>query len=226
MRKSTLAALAIAVPLTLPIAGCGGDDGASPTTSAQSTSTSTTAETGMLEELLMTLADIGANWRLGNTVGGADFDDANQIPCDDAALNPAIRERLRPIIGRQFEPDDGSYRHLMTTITLGDAGRLALDVGFLIDAIRACPATATFEGSSVSIEQMEMPDLGEQRAAFKITAATDEPVWLVRTAVVRVDRHYLSVSLTEILDTSQTEPSVTDAQFVEIVERAVRRLEQ
>lgn len=224
MRKTSLSALALTIPLVFAVGGCGGDDDTSPTTSAESTTT--TAETGMLEDLLMTLADIGANWRLGNTVGGADFDDANQIPCDDTGLNPTIRERLRPIIGRQFEPDDGSYRHLMTTITLGDPGRLGLDVGFLIDAIRACPAVATFEGSSVSIEQMEIPDLGEQRAAFKITAATDEPVWLVRTAVVRVDRHYLSVSLTEILDTSQTEPTVTDAQFVDIVEKAVRRLEK
>ena len=223
MRKSTLAALAISVPLLLMVAGCGNDDETSPTTSAEATST--TSETGMLEELLMTLADIGANWRLGNTVGGADFDDANQVPCDDTALNPTIRERLRPIIGRQFEPDDGSYRHLMTTITLGDPGRLALDVGFLIDAIRACPAMATFEGSSVSIEQMEIPDFGEQRAAFKITASTDEPVWLVRTAVVRVDRRYLSVSLTEILDSSQTEPMISDATFIEIVEKAVERLE-
>lgn len=223
MRKSTLALIALFVALLQPAAGCGDDGGTSPSTSAGSTST--TVETGMLEDLLMTLADIGANWRLGNTVGGADFDDANQVPCDDTALNPTIRERLRPIIGRQFEPDDGSYRHLMTTITLGDPGRLALDLGFLIDAIRTCPATATFEGSSVTIEQMEMPDLGEQRAAFKITATTDEPVWLVRTAVVRVDRRYLAVNLTEILDTSDTQPSVSDDQFIALVEKAVGRLE-
>lgn len=213
---------AVGAIAALSLVACG-EGGSS--VSSTSSPTSTTAEPSTLEGFLMTLDDVGAAWRLGGSVGQADFDDANQVPCDDTAVNPTILGRLRPVIGRQFEPGDGSYRHLITTITVGDPGRLSVDLGFLIDAIRACPPSTTFMGSSITIEQLEIPDLGDQRAAFRIEAATSEPVWVVRTAVVRVDRRYLSVNLTEILESAGSEPVISDAEFVAIVEKAVRRLE-
>lgn len=226
MRKYTvpvLAALVLAVP------ACGSDDTSTPSTTVAG-STTTTVETSALEQLLLTLADltdIGNQWRNGPTVGDADFNDANQIPCDKSSLSPTIAGRLRPIIGRQFEPQDGSYRHLMTTITIGDAAQLAVDLGQLIDTIRGCPAESTFDGAPVSIERIDLPDLGDQRAAFRIEASESATnFWVVRTAVVRVENRYLAVSLTEILDSPAATPTVSDEEFVALVGKAVNRLEK
>jgi hypothetical protein len=67
--------------------------------------------------------------------------------------------------------------------------------------------------------------LGDQRAAYVLTGVeSPDATWNVRSAEVRVGSVVTEVSLTEILSAPEDEPTVTDAEFVQLLETAVAKL--
>lgn len=178
---------------------------------------------------LLTVADVGSSWQAGPEVNDADFTDAVQLPCADAAINPTIMARLRPTAGVQFEPVDGSSKHLIEFARTGEVERLAADLDILREPIDACQGRppAGGEAGTVDVATLVLPALGDQRFGMVLTgtgAADGGVTWLVRTATVRVGAVAIDVRLTEILETPETEPEISDGAFVAIVERATARI--
>ena len=215
-----------------------GDDGTSgntttPTsslpaiTATTSSSTTTTISTAQLDSMLLDVGDVGAGWQLGPEVTDADFLDSTQFPCNDMALNPTIIERLTPVTGIQFEPTDGSYKHLIEFLVTGDPQRLALDLQFYFEGMEACAATTptTTGFGTLTVEPFTIPVLGDQRAAYVLTGVeSPDATWYIRSAEVRVGSIATEVALTEILPTPQDEPTITDAEYVQLLETAVAKL--
>lgn len=206
--------LAVVVGFLGALVACGGD--------------STDAPSGDVPVKLLTAADLGSAWQEGHEVGEADFQDAWQIPCDDVALNPLMVEVLRPSGGTQFDPTDGSSRHLIELVTIGAEDDLVTALEAYIGAMGSCPPESTWGGGSVSVTPLDLKEfggLGDQRVGFISVAtqnvASDSVVWHVRNVAVRVDSHIISLGLTEILDSDDTQPVVADAEFVEMVRAAV-----
>jgi hypothetical protein len=211
-----------------------GDDGtsgntATPTSSvsAITTTTTSTMSTAQLDSMLLDIGDVGADWQVGPEVTDADLSDSAQFPCSDMALNPTIIERLRPVTGIQFEPTDGSYKHLIEFLLTGDPQRLALDLQFYFEGMEACAATtptATGPGT-LTVEPFTIPELGDQRSACVLTGVeSPDATWYVRSAAVRVGSVAAEVALTEILPTPDDEPTITDADYVQLLETAVAKL--
>jgi hypothetical protein len=197
------------------------------TTTTSSTTTSTTMSTAQLDSMLLNVGDVGAGWQVGPEVTAADFSDSTQLPCNDMALNPTIIERLTPVTGIQFEPTDRSYKHLIEFLVTGDPQRLALDLQFYFEAMEACAATTptTIGAGTLTVEPFTIPMLGDQRAAYILTGVdSPDATWYVRSAEVRVGSIVTEVALTEILPTPEDEPTVTDAEFVQLLENAVAKL--
>jgi len=216
---------------------CTDDNGASDTTvattvAATSTVPATTAaaSTTLPEDLskyLLTLDDVGSTWKLGHTVGEADFNDFGQLPCPDSAINPTIINRIRPTIGVQFEPSAEGARHLLQFVLTGESTRLAMDLEALIGAEQACADTTPSGSNSFKVERMTIPDLGEQRAAFVLRGLETNgstSTWYVRQAVVRVGTVAITIGLTEILSSPDAAPSIPDTEFVRILTAATARL--
>lgn len=222
-RAGVLAVAGLLVGLT----GCGSDGApsattvvtAAPTTSA-ATSTTTVVD---LSGRLLTVADVGAGWKLSNPVNEDDLASAAQLPCEDQAINPTIAARLRGVTGVQFEPVDGAYRHLIEFVLVGEPDRLAADIGILDEAMRACPVGVP--GGLDRMDTLALPPLGDQRVGLHY-AATQGPdaVWDIRAATVRVGGRAVHVGLVEILATPDAEPFVSDDGFVALVTTAVARL--
>ncbi|MGE0731826.1 MAG: hypothetical protein AB7O92_25740 [Acidimicrobiia bacterium] len=207
------------------VLACGGSGNGGTT----STTADTTALAAKLEADLLTVADVGPLWQLGHAVNDADFTDAMQLPCADAALNPSIAARLLPTAGVQFEPVDHSNMHLMELARTGPAARLATDLDLLREAIEACTGrhTAGTDAGTVDVAALAIPELGDQRFAMLLTgtqAADAGVTWYVRVATVRVGTVAIDIRLTEILDTPSDGPQITDAAFVGIVEQATSRI--
>jgi hypothetical protein len=177
--------------------------------------------------MLLDVGDVGAGWQVGPEVTDADFSDSTQFPCNDMALNPTIIERLTPVTGIQFEPTDGSYKHLIEFLVTGDPQRLALDLQFYFEGMEACAATTptTIGFGTLTVEPFTIPELGDQRVAYVLTGVeSPDATWYIRSAEVRVGSIASEVALTEILPTPQDEPTITDAEYVQLLETAVAKL--
>ena len=216
---------------------CGGDgtslNTTNPTSSVPATATSnsvtttTTMSTAQLDSMLLDVGDVGGGWQLGPEVTDADVSDSTQLPCNDMALNPTIIERLTPVTGIQFEPTDRSYKHIIEFLVTGEPQRLALDLHFYFEGMEACAATTptTVGAGNLTVEPFTIPMLGDQRAAYVLTGVeSPDATWYVRSAEVRVGSIATEVALTEILSTPEDEPTVTDAEFVQLLETAVAKL--
>lgn len=228
----TMAALA----LSAMVVGCGDSDSESTTVPSTSIEVSTTpsssvATTSMpddeLEALLLEVDDVGVEWKLGSPINLMDLTMSAEL-CADVVLDRELAQRLNGDTGVQFEPVDGSYRHLMEQLNVEEPGRLSLDLQAFFDAASECVDVAPdTPGTSVpTMEQLALPLLGDQRQGFVYMGleSTDGPVWFVRTAIVRVGQVAVMVSLTEILDTPDQAPTTSDDEFVALVERAVDRV--
>jgi putative hemolysin len=212
------------------LVACGGDDATIDTTPATTTPVETTAlpTADQLDALLLGIGDVGSAWRLGPAITDADLTDAIQIPCPDTAINPTIGDRLTPITGVQFEPVDQSSRHLIEFALTGRPERLGADLQALFDTLDACAATTptTIDTGSLTVERLAIPDLGEQRAAYTLTGVQGpEATWYVRTAYARVGSIAVEIGLTEILPAPDDQPSVSDDEFVQLVQTAVAGLQ-
>lgn len=234
---------AVVVGLLVALVACGSDatDGpaavatsttpgttAAPTTVAPTTLAPTTsAPSGDVTAMLLTVADVGDGWQQASPVGEADFDDSWQIPCDDVAINPMFVDRLRPSAGIQFEPIDGSYRHLIQMVTTGAADELAPALDAYTGAVASCGSEALWFGAVVTVTPLDLGELGDQRAAYTVVASEGDgtnPMSLhQRNAVVRVGDHIVTIGLVEVLDGEGAQLTVSDAQFSDLVRTAVAK---
>lgn len=245
--RTMLRCLATAA-LLAAVAACGSDDSSGssvvtsatsapstqapttvPTTSPSGTTTvvpstaSTTVPLAELNSKLLAVSDLPAGWKLASPINEADLSDSWQAPCDDVALNPTIRDRLKAVTGIQFEPADGSYKFLIEFVSTGEATRLARDIEAYIGAFQSCSTTGQ---NPPTITELALPALGDQRAAFTILAAEtaeSESVWYGRTAIVRIGRVAIAIGMIEVVPTASPKPTITDAQYVSIVEAAAKR---
>jgi hypothetical protein len=216
-RQWGAAGAAVMLVLGLAASGCGDDDtgGASPTV---------TLAAADLQGRMLRVADVGAGWKLGSPLNEADYADAGNPPCEDMALNPTILARLVPIAGAQFEPVDGSSRHLIEFGLTGDPDRLAADLAIVDEGYGEC-ATA---GSDVEVRELRLPAVGDQRFGYVMTAS--QPVdggtatWYVRMGTVRRGSVAVQVALTEILASKDAKPALTDDAFFSLVRAAATRL--
>lgn len=205
-----------------------GSDGTSGNTANPTPSTPPTTIISIAPlDSMLDVSDVGAGWQVGPPVTDADFSDSIQIPCTEVALNPTIIERLTPNSGFQFEPTDSSYKHIIELLVTGEPQQLEGDLQAYFEAMEGCEATSsTTTGTGTRVEQFTIPDLGDQRAAYVLTAtASPDATWHVRDARVRVGSIAIQLGLAEILPTPQDEPSVTDAEFVQLLQTAVAKLE-
>lgn len=228
----TMAALA----LSAMVVGCGDSDSDSTTVPSTSIDVSTTPSSSVvatsmpddeLEALLLDVGDVGTGWKVGSPINLMDLTMSAEL-CADVVLDRELAQRLNGDVGIQFEPADGSYRHLMEQLNVEEPGRLSLDLQAFFDAAAECVAAApTTPGTSVpTMEVFALPALGDQRQGFAYMAleSTEAPVWFVRMAIVRVGQIAVMLGLTEILDTPDQTPTTSDAEFVALVERAVDRV--
>lgn len=224
--RSRLCVVAVLGLALVPL-GCG-DKEQTATTSAPTTSTTTTIPSvDQLQPMLLAASDVGASWQVGHAVTDADFADSVQVPCDSAALDPVVAQRLRAVTGRQFEPTDNSYKHLMQMFTIGESGQLAADFDAYRASIDTCPAGGTWNNAPVTTEKLTIPDLGDQRAAYTVAAADSaesQITWYIRSAMVRVDGVIVGLGLTEVLSSPDQQPAISDAEYVALLEKAVAKV--
>ena len=228
--------VAAVVSLLGALAACGSDetDGSSAVSSSTTPATTvapttvaptTSVPSGDVTAMLLTVDDVWAGWQEASPVGEADFDDAWQVPCDDVAINPTFVDVLRPSAGIQFEPIDGSYRQLIQMVTTGAADELAPALDAYIGAVTSCGSEALWFGAVVTVDPLDLGELGDQRTAFTVVASEGDgsnPMALNRRqASVRVGDHIVTVGLVEILEGEGAELTVSDTQFVELVRTAV-----
>lgn len=196
----------------VPVAGCGGDgSGGAPGAPLAPTA---------LQERMLSVADVGTTWKLGPALNEADYGDAGNLPCEDMAMNPTILERLRPVAGVQFEPVDGSSKHLIEFGMTGEPDRLAADLSLFAEGFDACAKEPEAE---VEISDLSLPKLGDQRFGYVMTASEvvdgGTATWHVRMATVRLGAAAVHVGLTEILEAGE-KPSISDAAFGDLVRKA------
>ncbi len=213
------------VAIAATLAACG-------TPSVQTSTTSTAAATNPppvgIEALLLDAADVGPRWTLAGAVNTDDFASFTQTPCAIAPLDADIAARLTPTAGVQFEPTDGSYKHLLEMLVTGAPAQLDIDLRALLGTSGTCshlPSTTTDEGEVV-VGDLVIPAFGDQRYAYVLLgreAATSDTTWHVREAVVRVGSVVVNLGLTEIVTAPQQTPTITDAEFARLVEVAVAK---
>lgn len=212
------------------LAGCGDDDETRETTPVTTGPVETTSAPSwdQIDVMLLDDDDVGAAWQLGPAITDADLTDAVQIPCPDMAINPTIADRLTPVTGTQFEPVDRSSKHLIEFVVTGDPEQLAGDLQVMFDAMDACSATTptTTGTGSLTVEPLTMPQLGDQRAAYVLIGVeSSDATWYVRQADVRIGATAVHVGLTEILQSPDDDPSISDGDFVQLVQTAVAKLQ-
>lgn len=232
--------LVLALVVALGLAACGeesSDESATtsaPTTAAATTPAATTTDVlptvDELDAMLLSTDDVFAGWQLASPINEADLADSVGVPCADTGINPTIVDRLQAVTGVQFEPADGSYAHLIEFATVGYPARLAADLDVMFGALDACGPEFTGQGGegSGTLEDLALPaDLGDQRQAYVITGLETEDsevVWYGRSAWVRVGPVAISVGLTEVLPVDDLTPTISDEQFVAMVETAVAKV--
>lgn len=215
MRIRTMRAIALAGAFAALAACGGGESGPSDPVPAAT-----------LQTRMLTVGDVGATWKAGEEVTDLDFGDAAQLPCADTAMNPTIAARLKPVAGVQFEPADGSYEHLIEFATTGEAARLSADLKIFAEGYEACDGQAV-EGAAVTIDKISVGKLGDERYAYVAVAklSSDEPtVWYGRTVFVRTGTVLVHLGFTEILDSADAKPRLSDADVAKIAEKAVTRV--
>jgi hypothetical protein len=216
--------------MALAVTACGGDDSTTPTTQAPATSGSTTTmPAAALDPMLLQPDDIGAAWTLGHAIQPEDLSTFAQLACENSALNPTIVTRLTARTGVQFDAADRSDAHLIELLVTGEPGRLSADLDVLAEAVQApCADTgaAPPDGAGVTVEELSIPGLGDQRHAWAARASEPAggPTWFVRTAVVRVGSVAVELRLTEILASPQAPPRIGDSEFNQLLETAVGAL--
>lgn len=216
--------------LTGVLAGCG-DDGpgtVAPTTEPTTVPTSSAPPSAdELTSLLLTAGDLGPGWELGQPVNEFDFADSVQIPCDAMAINPVIAQRLTPTAGIQFAPTDDSMQFVAEFAGAGQADRLEADLYFFAEGMDACAAsTAAGDQAGLSVERLSLPAVGDQSMAFTtIGGEPSGPTWHVRSARVRVGAIAITLNVTEIGADDPTQPTMSDAEFVELLETAVAKVD-
>lgn len=210
------------------LAGCGDDGpGSVAPTEPTTTPTSTAPSSGEdLESLLLVADDLGAGWELGQPVNEFDFTDSTQIPCDAMGINPVIAQRLTPTTGVQFTPADDSMQFVAEFAVAGQADRLEADLYFFTEGMDACAAsTASGDQAGLSVERLPLPAVGDQSMAFTtIGGEPSGPTWHVRSARVRVGAIVITLDVTEI-GADPTQPTMSDAEFVELLETAVAKVD-
>jgi hypothetical protein len=222
-----ISVLLAAAGLMLLAAGCG-DDGSSSSTTAPPTTqaVATTASAATLEAMLLDASDVGEGWRVSNPINADDLAAFGQVPCEDVALNPTIAERLTADTGIQFEPTDGSYKHLIELVLTADPDQLAEDLQSLHDATLSCSSVST--SGTLAVRELALPELGDQRYGLALTgteSADTTNTWYVRSAVVREGSVAIGIGVTEILPDPAAAPTITDDEMVQLVEAAVARME-
>jgi hypothetical protein len=223
-RTGKFSAAAIVLAATA-LTGC-----ATAKTAKETTTSSTTppvTQPVSWEGRLLTLADVGADWKVGQPLNEADYADFAQSPCDASTLDPAVDARLLPTGGIQFEPSDQAYRHLIEFALSGYPDQLAADLDSLTKTILACsPGPSMTTATLLSVASLSVGSIGDQRSAFVLDgkeSASATGVWHVRTAMVRVGDRAIGIALTEILD-SGAKPAIDDDAFRALVAKAVARL--
>lgn len=206
--------------------GCGSDE----TTSTTEAQTTTTMSIAALHDMLLTVDDLGTGWVTGEPINAADLTDSVQVPCPDQGINPTIAARLRAQSAVQFDGAGASYSHLIEFIVSGEPTQLAADLDVWFEGFDACMTSTTSAGSDptlLSIEQLALPTLGDQRGGYVLDgreSSSDTVVWHGHTAIVRVGGVAITVGLIEILDSASAQPTIDDAAFVTMVEAAVANL--
>lgn len=209
------------------LAGCGDDGPGSVAPTEPTTPTSTAPSSGEdLESLLLVADDLGAGWELGQPVNEFDFTDSTQIPCDTMAINPVIAARLTPTTGVQFTPADDSTQFVAEFAVAGQADRLEADLYFFAEGMDACAAsTASADQTGLRVERFSLPAVGDQSMAFTMIGGEPSgPTWHLRSARVRVGTIAITLNVTEIGADDPTQPTMSDAEFVELLETAVAKL--
>jgi len=206
--------------------GCGSDE----TTSTTEAQTTTTMSIAALQDMLLTVDDLGTGWVTGEPINAADLADSIQVPCPDQGINPTIAARLRAQSAVQFDGAGASYSHLIEFIVSGDPAQLTADLDVWFEGFDACMTSTTSAGSDptlLSIEQLALPTLGDQRGGYVLDgreSSGDTVVWHGHTAIVRVGGVAISLGLIEILDDESAQPTMTDATFVSMLEAAAAKL--
>lgn len=143
-------------------------------------------------------------------------------PGDD----PALASRLTAVTGIQFEPTDHSYKHLIELVVTGDPAQLGADLQKFISAMDSCAAkTATSTATSkLTVKQMAIPQLGDQRVAYLTITPVNGAAFYGRGAMVRFRSVAVVVGLTEGLYSPRGTPQISDSTFVSIVKTAYDKL--
>jgi hypothetical protein len=226
----------IAAGLSLVAAGCGSDSepSASSTSSSSTGSSSTsgpssTASVVDLDAMLLTAAEGPEGWVVMGDMSPEDLGSLGDPICPDTAINPTIIARLKATSAVILEPADGSLKGMQELLVTGEPDRLAADLDIVFDTVEVCGEEfTTVDGEKVQYVPFDIPDLGDQRNATTLKAFEPpdfQTTWLGHSAVVRVGSVALMLNQFEIVDTPDTEPSMSDAEFMEILERAVAKLE-
>jgi len=236
LRAISLVAIAAALPLIA--AACSDDETASTTTAAATTevpattgAATTTAASGTtvdsgLSAKLLTAADLGSAWELGEPVNEMDLT-MNAEVCKGVVLDAELAARLNGQTGVQFQPTDRSSKHLMVQIITGEAGQLASDLDAYAAALKTCPVDPVgAEDTFLSVEDITLPAWGEQAHGIAVRAqeSGNGAVWFVRFIQVRVGGEAVGLGLTEILGSATAAPAFTDADLIGWAEKAVAKL--
>jgi hypothetical protein len=207
------------------LAGCGDDD-AEPSAEGDGGTTLPDAD---LSGLLLTPADVPGDWQVVTEATAADFGSVADLPCEDAAVDPTIADRLTAEAGVILEPADGSLQGIRQVLVDGEAEQLGSDLDAVFGALESClgvESTAP-DGERLTSEVFPVPELGDQRTA--IATVVGEPpdfatTWRVHTLLVRVDDVAMQLTQFEIVRDGD-EPTVTDDEVLALFETAVERLE-
>lgn len=222
-----------AVVLVAVVTACGSDKSAPATTPATTSAASTTVPGPDLTPLLLTVDDLvglDGEWTVMTDMSPDDLGSLASSPCPDTTLDPELVERLRPTAGVIFEPADGSMQGVQELILSGDPARLEADLEAVIGSVESCVGEqyeVPDTGEKVQYDLIDVGDLGDQRAVATVTAF--EPpdfmtTWRGHTAIVRVGDTAIMVNQFQILDSPDLEPSMTDEEFVTLLQAAVAKL--
>lgn len=208
----------------LAIAGlfaCGGGNGGA-TNAKQTTHAPTSA--AQIAARLLTASDIGKGWKAGAPINEQDLAAFAQLPCAGAKIDAVVAKRLTAVTGAQFEPTDASYKHVIELVTSGNSAQLGSDLEALVAAVGTCSAASTGE---VVVKQLEIPALGDQRAAYSATqrpSAASPTVVAMRAGYVRHGTVAVFVGFLDFQASAQGKSTVPDETFVRVLTTAVNRL--